>query len=132
MLGIIVSSMLGMVTDSIKGKREEKAKEREIKAEEQSKRLEHTQQGNLSASELDALSIKQVGWKDEFLLIVTFIPVIMCFFPDLVSYVREGFAVLETMPEWFKYLVASVVIHSLGFRRFILPMWEAFAKRKWG
>lgn len=132
MIGLIVSSVLGMVSDGFKGKREEKAKEREIKAEQQSQRLEQTKQGNISASELDALSIKQVGWKDEFLLIVTFIPVIMCFFPQMVEHVNAGFAALETMPEWFKYLVAAVVIHSLGFRRFILPMWETFAKRKWG
>lgn len=132
MIGVILSSLFGIGADYLKGKREEKAQTRQIKAKQAVKKLEHIEQGNLSASELDVLSIKQVGWKDEFLLIVTFIPVILCFFPSMVEHVNNGFAVLQTMPEWFKGLVAAVVIHSLGFRRFILPMWESYAKRRWG
>jgi len=42
------------------------------------------------------------SWKDEYLTLLISIPLIMCFIPSLVPYVREGFAVLDTMPKWYQ------------------------------
>jgi len=40
----------------------------------------------------------------------------MCFIPSLVPYVREGFAVLETMPTWYQYTFSVIVAASFGVR----------------
>jgi len=56
------------------------------------------------------------SWKDEWFTILFSIPLIMCFIPSLVPYVREGFAVLETMPDWYKGFLGAAVAASFGMR----------------
>ena len=56
------------------------------------------------------------SWKDEYLTLLISIPLIMCFIPSLVPYVREGFAVLETMPTWYQYTFSVIVAASFGVR----------------
>ena len=56
------------------------------------------------------------SWKDEYLTLLVSIPLIMCFIPSLVPYVREGFAVLETMPTWYQYTFSVIVAASFGVR----------------
>ena len=56
------------------------------------------------------------SWKDEYLTLLVSIPLIMCFIPGLVPYVREGFAVLETMPTWYQYTFSVIVAASFGVR----------------
>ena len=56
------------------------------------------------------------SWKDEYLTLLISIPLIMCFIPSLVPYVREGFAVLDTMPKWYQYTFSVIVAASFGVR----------------
>ena len=56
------------------------------------------------------------SWKDEYLTLLISIPLIMCFIPSLVPYVREGFAVLDTMPTWYQYTFSVIVAASFGVR----------------
>ena len=56
------------------------------------------------------------SWKDEYLTLLISIPLIMCFIPSLVPYVREGFAVLDTMPNWYQYTFSVIVAASFGVR----------------
>ena len=56
------------------------------------------------------------SWKDEYLTLLVSIPLIMCFIPSLVPYVREGFAVLDTMPTWYQYTFSVIVAASFGVR----------------
>lgn len=56
------------------------------------------------------------SWKDEWILILVSIPMIMAFIPGLVEYVRDGFEVLDTMPDWYKYTLSIVVAGSYGIR----------------
>mgnify|MGYP003659420716 FL=1 len=56
------------------------------------------------------------SFKDEWLTFLFSIPLIMCFIPSLVPYVKEGFLVLEQMPDWYQYLLSLVVAASFGTR----------------
>ena len=56
------------------------------------------------------------SWKDEYLTLLISIPLIMCFIPGAVPYVREGFAVLDTMPTWYQYTFSVIVAASFGVR----------------
>ena len=58
----------------------------------------------------------QQSWKDEWLTILFSVPLILCFFPDTVQYVQDGFKALEAMPEWYQYTVGVIVAASFGIR----------------
>lgn len=57
------------------------------------------------------------SWKDEFWTIVFAIPLVLCFIPDCVVYVQEGFKVLEETPEWYRYCLLTLVGSSVGVRK---------------
>ena len=56
------------------------------------------------------------SWKDEYLTLVFTVPLICCFIPSAVPYMKEGFAVLETMPTWYQYTFSVIVAASFGVR----------------
>lgn len=59
------------------------------------------------------------SWKDEWLTILFSIPLIGSFFPFAVPHIKEGFSVLETMPEWYIYTLSVIVAASFGVRSVI-------------
>lgn len=121
----IIGAVLGTVVNSIadwwKRREETRAMEHQTtmeikKAEAESviRRLETQQQLD---AEWEIEQIKQSGWKDEWVTILVSVPLVMCFIPGLVPYVKDGFAALETMPAWYQYSVLAVFAAALGFRK---------------
>ena len=56
------------------------------------------------------------SWKDEFALVVLLAPAILVFIPSMTEYVRTGFEVLNTLPEWYQYLLFIAVSSSFGIK----------------
>ena len=56
------------------------------------------------------------SWKDEFALIVLLLPAILVFVPSMTEYVRVGFEVLNTLPEWYQYLLFRAISASVGIK----------------
>jgi len=56
------------------------------------------------------------SWKDEFALIVLLLPAILVFIPSMTEYVRIGFEVLNTLPEWYQYLLFIAISASFGIK----------------
>lgn len=56
------------------------------------------------------------SWKDEFALIVLLAPAILVFIPSMTEYVRAGFEVLNTLPDWYQYLLFIAVSSSFGIK----------------
>ena len=56
------------------------------------------------------------SWKDEFALIVLLLPGILVFIPSMTEYVRQGFEVLNTLPQWYQYLLFIAVSSSFGIK----------------
>ena len=56
------------------------------------------------------------SWKDEFALVVLLLPAILVFIPSLTEHVRAGFEVLNTLPEWYQYLLFIAVSSSFGIK----------------
>jgi len=56
------------------------------------------------------------SWKDEWITILFSIPLVLAFIPSAVPYVREGFAVLATMPDWYQYGLSVIIAASFGVR----------------
>ncbi len=56
------------------------------------------------------------SWKDEFALCVLLAPAILVFIPGMTEYVRNGFEVLNTLPEWYQYLLFIAISASFGIK----------------
>jgi hypothetical protein len=61
-------------------------------------------------------SIRNSGWKDELVIIVLTVPMIMVFVPDLAPYVLQGFEILETTPDWYRWLILTIYAATFGIR----------------
>ena len=56
------------------------------------------------------------SWKDEWLVILFSIPLILAFIPGMEDVVRNGFEQLNKMPEWYEYSLGVIVAASFGVR----------------
>ncbi len=56
------------------------------------------------------------SWKDEFALVVLLAPAILVFIPGMKEYVKEGFEVLATLPDWYQYLLFIAISASFGIK----------------
>ena len=58
----------------------------------------------------------QSSWKDEWLVILFSIPLILAFIPGMEEVVANGFSQLEAMPQWYQYSIGVIVAASFGVR----------------
>ena len=58
----------------------------------------------------------QSSWKDEWLVILFSVPLILAFIPGMEGLVAKGFAHLEAMPQWYQYSLGIIVAASFGVR----------------
>lgn len=59
----------------------------------------------------------QNSWKDEFLVILFSIPLVLSFCGEWGrKTVAEGFGALSTMPEWYQYTLGVIVASSFAVR----------------
>tara|TARA_R100001224_G_scaffold86490_1_gene55610 strand:- start:147 stop:530 length:384 start_codon:yes stop_codon:yes gene_type:complete len=56
------------------------------------------------------------SWKDEWLVILFSIPLILAFIPGMEEIVSRGFQQLEQMPQWYQYSLGVIVAASFGVR----------------
>ena len=61
-------------------------------------------------------SIKNSGWKDEWVLIVLSIPMILVFFPWTQPYIATGFEHLQQTPDWYRWLTTMIYAATFGIR----------------
>jgi hypothetical protein len=58
----------------------------------------------------------QSSWKDEWLVILFSVPLILAFIPGMEGVVANGFSQLEAMPQWYQYSLGIIVAASFGVR----------------
>ncbi len=56
------------------------------------------------------------SWKDEWLVVLFSIPLILAFIPGMEDVVQNGFEQLNKMPEWYQYSLGVIVAASFGVR----------------
>jgi hypothetical protein len=66
--------------------------------------------------DLEAIKGSQNSWKDEWLVILFSVPLILAFIPGMEDVVSHGFQQLEQMPEWYQYSLGVIVAASFGVR----------------
>ena len=80
--------------------------------------LEMAKQGQAQDFELDKLSMEnmQKSFKDELVLIVFLVPMIMAFIPDYAEYALAGFETITKMPHWYVGIIIGMVVVIYGLR----------------
>ena len=125
----ILGSLVELGGTWLKGKQEEtqaKAEARlvEIKSEADIKAAKAlcatkmAEAGQAQNYDLDRLAMEQMtkSWKDEILLLVFLIPMIMAFVPDMDKHALAGFEVIAKMPDWYQYIIIGMVVVIYGMR----------------
>lgn len=111
--GGILGEVVGGIKDHFQQKRELKQaialKKQELIATQQT--------ADINWDQLMAQG-SQSSWKDEFWTIVLAIPAIVVFFPGASEYVREGFNVLDSMPDWYKAALGVAISAAFGVSKF--------------
>ena len=72
-----------------------------------------------SDSEIDKINTESMAtsWKDEYLLFLFSIPVVMCFIPTMDIYVLAGFAALKQTPVWYQVIFVVMCLTIYGHRK---------------
>lgn len=112
MIGTIISSVASLAGGYMNNKAEEKQAKHQAK-------MEVIKQGGKWEETMAQASIN--SWKDEFWTIIFAIPLVLVFYgavfdPYYIVRVEEAFAALETLPEWYQYLLFMAVSASFGIR----------------
>jgi hypothetical protein len=91
-------------------------KKAELKQALHERKLELIKEGLHADAAWEIEQIKNSGWKDEFVLILLSIPLIGVFIPKMQPYVLNGFAILETTPAWYRWLILAIFTAIYGIR----------------
>ena len=66
--------------------------------------------------DLEAIKGASSSWKDEWLVILFSVPLVLAFIPGMEGVVERGFSQLKAMPEWYQYSLGVIVAASFGVR----------------
>jgi hypothetical protein len=114
LLGPIVEGFTGLW----KGRQERKARKNELDNAIHMQKIEYVKLGRVAEVEWNKSSINKAGWRPGFLTIVLTAPMILVFVPDMVPYIKEGFAVLDTTPVWYRSAIAVMISSAFGMKKF--------------
>jgi hypothetical protein len=118
----LVKELFGMGAGWLKGRSERKKiqleNEMAIANAQTMAKIERLKTGQQADIKWENLSIQKSGLKDEFWTIVLAIPMVLCFIPECVQYVKDGFAALKETPVWYQTLLGVAVGSAFGVRKF--------------
>jgi len=110
---MLIGPAIDLAKDFVKGKAEEK------KAIQQRKIDQINNDADWEAKMADATAN---SWKDEFWSIVLALPIVAIAYSvavddvSIIERVKQGFTVLNDLPEWYQYLLFIAVSASFGLK----------------
>lgn len=118
MLNVLLGPISELAGTWLKGKVEKTKAESEAKvakAKAEATIMEKKATGEIDW-DLEMARASSSSWKDEWLVILFSIPLILAFIPGMEEVVANGFLQLEMMPEWYQYSLGVIVAASFGVR----------------
>lgn len=138
MLGALVSlgsTIVSGISDHFKGKQEIKktrieAEKKLIMAEAENA-MAMAKEGQKQEYDLDRIATENMkkSWKDEAVMIIFYAPLVTVFVPSMAPYVKEGFVVLDTLPDWYMYLIVGITVVTMGMRGMLTKFIQMLGKR---
>jgi len=107
----IIGSLINGVVGIFKGKQDRKLE----KVKGHIERIERSDNKEAEWERIQAEASKS-SWKDEFWTVILAIPLVLCFFPQTVEYIKQGFIVLDTMPDYYKAWLGLAIAAAFAVR----------------
>lgn len=106
--------------------------ESEAKVKSAQALLEASARGDQQNFDLDYLAMKnqEKSYKDEYLLFLFSAPLWMSFIEPLQPIVQKGFEVLNTLPDWYMFLLVGMTISIMGIRGLAKDWFNKFKIKK--
>ena len=131
----IGSSIVTGISEYFKGKQEisKTRLEGDIKvlvaeAEAKVKRLEKESEQDYDLDKI-AMQNMEKTWKDELILVIFMIPLVMSFIPSYQEYVTAGFASLALVPDWYMYILVGMITVIYGMRGMLKMLLQIIGNR---
>lgn len=119
----MIQALIGPITELaggwLKGKANAQAAAANLKLVEAEAKATIMKSAATSEAEWEKIMAQgsQSSWKDEWLTILFSVPLVLCFTGEWGRQtVSDGFAALETMPDWYQYTLGVIVAASFGVR----------------
>ena len=120
----IVATLTGQTVEAVlayKGKKRQLKADIEMeilrgKAAYESAKTQRAENSEGRDHEWEMASLKNSGWKDEWVLIVLSIPMILVFIPWTQPFIVLGFEALAGTPIWYRIMVATIYFATFGIR----------------
>ena len=119
----MIQALIGPLTELaggwLKGKADAQAAAANLKLVEAEAKATIMKSAATSEAEWEKIMAQgsQSSWKDEWLTILFSVPLVLCFAGEWGrKTVSDGFAALESMPEWYQYTLGVIVAASFGVR----------------
>ena len=119
MIGQLIGPIANIAGGWLQGKADVKAAEAKLKLTEAEAKAKIMLSKETSIADWERIMAQgsQNSWKDEWLTILFSIPLVLVFLGDTGrQVVDDGFAALETMPDWYQYTLGVIVAASFGVR----------------
>lgn len=109
-------SIVGNFLERRTKKQEHKTKMSQLKFGLKEKQLTTQLKADVDIDKINTENMS-TSWKDEFVLIMFSVPVIMCFIPTMDVYVKAGFEALKDTPIWYQVIFVVMCLTIYGHRK---------------
>ena len=118
MLNLLIGPVANLASTWLQGHVEKgKAKTEAVVAQKKAEAVVYERKANAEIDwDLEAIKGSSNSWKDEWLVILFSVPLILAFIPGMEGVVENGFKQLEAMPTWYQYSLGVIVAASFGVR----------------
>lgn len=81
----------------------------------------HIENGTILPENLDRLSMEHMNksWKDEFIMLILFLPLLISFVPVAQISAATGFQIMSNIPNWYMHLLVAIVVVTYGLRSLV-------------
>ena len=119
MLNLLIKPLLGVAGEVVKGvvdTRKAKAEQKVTEIKAKTSLMEKQIKGEVDW-DIEAIKGSKDSWKDEWILILWSVPMIMIWIPPLQIYVESGFLALkDNVPDWYFWTWGAIVSASYGIK----------------
>jgi len=119
MLNLLIKPLLGVAGDVVKNvaaTRKVKAEQKITEIKAKTSLMEKQIKGEMDW-DIEAIKGSKDSWKDEWILVLWSVPMIMIWIPPLQIYVESGFLALkDNVPDWYFWTWGAIVSASYGIK----------------